>query len=305
MGTPEFAVPSLQFLIHTQEVVGVVTQPDRPAGRGRRLQPPPVKVIAEQASLPIYQPNSMKTMESSFQISEWQPELIVVAAYGQILRAHMLELPARGCLNIHASLLPRWRGASPIQHAILAGDEQTGISLMQMDESMDTGPVFATLRLPIEDEDNAATLHDKLAQAGADILAAHLEAILAGRLVPIPQDDALATYAPLIKKTDGEIDWHGDSLRLDRHVRAMTPWPGAFTFWKGKRLKILAARPLTNRRLPDGPPGRIVLHDDLIIVLGTSGGLQLLTVQLAGKSAMPVDNFVRGQPDIVGDILGK
>jgi methionyl-tRNA formyltransferase len=170
MGTPDFAVPSLQKLIETQKVVGVITQPDRPAGRGRQPQPPPVKVTAVNANIPIYQPKSLRREEAAAPLRDWQPDVIIVAAFGQILRPHVLDLPPLGCLNVHASLLPRWRGASPIQHAILAGDAETGVSLMKMDVGLDTGPVYVMRAIPIEAEETAVTLHDKLAQLGADMV---------------------------------------------------------------------------------------------------------------------------------------
>jgi methionyl-tRNA formyltransferase len=190
MGTPEFAVPALRGLMSRQEVVGVVTQPDRPAGRGRQVKPPPVKVIAQEAGLPVYQPKSLRGEEAAGPLREWAPELIVVAAFGQILRPHVLELPVHGCLNVHASLLPRWRGAAPIQHAILAGDIETGISLMQMDEGLDTGPVYARKSLAIGMDETASTLHDRLAELGAELLGEKLEAIVTGRLAAEAQDDA-------------------------------------------------------------------------------------------------------------------
>src|SRR5690606_15329008 len=194
MGTPEFAVPALQKLLETQRVVGVVTQPDRPAGRGKQLRPSPVKAIAAAAGIPLYQPASLRKPETAAPLHEWRPDAIIVAAFGQILRPHILQLPPLGCYNVHASLLPRWRGASPIQHAILAGDTQTGISLMAMDEGLDTGPVFVREALPIELHDTAETLHDRLAQLGADMLERYLDDILAGRIQATPQDDSQATY---------------------------------------------------------------------------------------------------------------
>jgi methionyl-tRNA formyltransferase len=296
MGTPGFAVPVLQTLIRCGQLVGVVTQPDRPAGRGQQLQPPPVKVAAQAANLPVYQPKSLRSEEAAIPLREWQPDLIVVAAFGQILRPHVLDLPPYGCLNIHASLLPRWRGASPIQHAILAGDHETGISLMRMDVGMDTGPVYVQQAIPIHPDETAATLHDRLAQLGADMLSEHLDDILAGRLLAQPQDDSQATYAPLIKKEAGQINWQQPAVILDRLIRAMTPWPGAFTTWQGKMLKILRAAPVLTNGLPAGQPGEVLSGG---LVLTGDGSLQLLEVQLEGKKATPLADFLRGRPDFV------
>ncbi|MCI0398936.1 MAG: methionyl-tRNA formyltransferase [Chloroflexi bacterium] len=304
MGTPEFAVPALQKLIEMQQVVGVVTQPDRPAGRGRQLQPPPVKVAAEAASIPVYQPVSLRREEAAAPLAAWQPEMIVVAAFGQILRPHVLNLPPRGCLNVHASLLPRWRGASPIQHAILAGDAETGISLMQMDVGLDTGPVYVQQAIPIQPDETTATLHDRLAALGGEMLGQYLAGILAGRLIPTPQNDAQATYAPLIKKEAGQIDWTQSGTQIDRHVRAMTPWPGAFTTWQGKMLKVLAAAPLLDTRLPNGPAGQVEAYRDGVVILAGEGGLLLQTIQLAGKRAVSIEEFLRGRPDFIGSQLG-
>lgn len=303
MGTPEFAVPSLQKLIQTQAVVGVVTQPDRPAGRGRQLRPSPVKTAAENAGIPLYQPKSLRSEESAAPLRNWQPDVIVVAAFGQILRPHVLNLPVHGCINVHASLLPRWRGASPIQHALMAGDQETGITLMRMDEGLDTGPMYCQESLPIFPDDTAATLHDRLAELGANLLGRHLDGIISGQIEADPQDDALATYAPLIKKEAGQLDWQRSSDELDRHVRAMTPWPGAFTTWQGHPVKILACQP-TVETLSSGRPGQIFTRKDAVLVQTGDGSLRLDSLQLAGKKAMNVADFIHGRPDFVGAILG-
>jgi len=303
MGTPDFAVPCLTTLIETQTVVGVVTQPDKPAGRGNRLRPSPVKVVAEAAGIPVYQPKTLRKEEAAAPLREWQPDLIVVAAFGQILRPHVLYLPPRGSLNVHASLLPRWRGASPIQHAILAGDETTGVTLMQMDEGLDTGAMYIQESLNIDPRETAATLHDRLAELGAGMLSRHLEDILDGRLSPVPQDDVGFTYAPMIRKEAGEIDWRQDADSLDRHVRAMTPWPGAFTWWSGVPLKVLSARRLDS--LPPGIPGQVVGVPDGVAVATESGGLLLGTIQAPGKRATAAEDFVRGHPELIGSVLGR
>jgi methionyl-tRNA formyltransferase len=305
----------LQTLIRRGQVVGVVTQPDRPAGRGQQLHPPPVKVTAEAANLPVYQPKSLRSEEAAAPLRDWQPDLIVVAAFGQILRPHVLDLPPYGCLNIHASLLPRWRGASPIQHAILAGDRETGVSLMRMDVGMDTGPVYVQQAIPIHADETAATLHDSLSQLGAGMLDQYLDEILAGRLQAQPQEDNQATYAPLIKKEAGQINWQQPAAVLDRLIRAMTPWPGAFTTWQGKMLKVLRAVSIggTQGNLPSqgegrnsgelkraGEPGEVLVGG---VVRTGDGGLQLLEVQLEGKKATPIADFLRGRPELVGGRL--
>ncbi len=304
MGTPEFAVPCLTALIETQTVVGVVTQPDKPAGRGHKLRPSPVKVVAEAAGIPVYQPRSLRQEAAAEPLRQWRPDLIVVAAFGQILRPHVLALPPKGCLNVHASLLPRWRGASPIQHAILAGDATTGVTLMRMDEGLDTGDMYTQESLIIDPRETAATLHDRLAELGAEMLRHRLDAILDGRLNPIPQDEASSTYAPMIRKEDGAIDWRRDAATLDRHVRAMTPWPGAFTTWAGETLKVVAARSAVERPVTDRP-GAVMWAAGGVAVATGEGVLLLEAVQLPGKRVTAADDFVRGRPDFIGAMLGQ
>lgn len=303
MGTPDFAVPGLKTLIETQTVVGVVTQPDRPAGRGQQLRPSPVKQMAEAAGIPVYQPKSLRSEEAAAPLRDWAPDMIVVAAFGQILRPHVLDLPPHGCLNVHASLLPRWRGASPIQHALMAGDAETGVCLMQMDPGLDTGPVYVCRSTPITAQDTAATLHDRLAQSGADLLAEYLDEIINGRLHSTPQDDALSTYAPMIQKEDGRLDWSQPADALDRRIRALTPWPGAFTTWAGETLKILAAEPAPGQK--PGEVGQVTAENGSVIVCTGSAGLRLRQVQLAGKRAMEMAEFLRGRPDFAGSRLGE
>ena len=302
MGTPEFAVPCLNVLIETQQVVGVVTQPDRPAGRGNRLRPSPVKLAAEAAGIPVYQPRSLKKDEAAEPLRAWQPDVIVVAAFGQILRSHVLYLPPRGSLNVHASLLPRWRGAAPIQHALLAGDALTGITLMQMDEGLDTGPMLVQESLVIDPRETAATLHDRLAALGADMLRRWLDHILAGHVSPTAQDEAAMTYAAMIDKAAGAIDWARDAATIDRLVRAMTPWPGAFTQWAGEPLKITQARPLAGPS--GGHPGRVTWESEGVVVATGEGLLLLDEVQPPGKRPMPAADFARGRADFIGTVLG-
>ena len=300
MGTPDFAVPSLLALLEIANVVGVVTQPDRPAGRGRSLRPSPVKVAAEAAGVAVYQPASLRREEAAEPLRAWQPDVIVVAAFGQILRPHVLALPPHGCVNVHASLLPRWRGASPIQHAILAGDAESGVSLMQMERGLDTGPVFVQEAVPLLPTETATTLHDKLAALGADMVRRHLVDIVNGRLSHTPQDDALATYAPMIAKENGRLDWHDSCQQLDRQLRAMNPWPGAFTSWQGELFKVVAAVPVMDEG-ETAVPGQVLAGG---IVQTGSGQIALQQVQPAGKRVMNIDDFLRGNPHFVGEILG-
>jgi len=305
MGTPEFAVPSLEAVAREHQVVGVVTQPDRPAGRGRRLVAPPVKEAAEALGLEVFQPPTLRRPEAVDRLRAWQPDLVVVAAFGQILRPEVLAIPPHGCLNVHASLLPRYRGAAPIPAAILAGDERTGVTIMRMDEGLDTGPMLAQADWPIGPEDTTGSLTRDLARLGASLLVEVLPAWLAGRIAPRPQDDSQATYCRTLKKEDGLLDWTLTAAYLDRQVRACDPWPGAYTTWEGQRVKILKARPLPGRRCPGGAgPGRVVDLAPGIGVVTGEGVLELLEVQLAGKSALDVHAFAQGRRDFVGSTLG-
>ncbi|HFD39382.1 MAG TPA: methionyl-tRNA formyltransferase [Anaerolineae bacterium] len=303
MGTPSFAVPSLRALAAHHRVVGVVTQPDRRAGRGRRLVLPPVKEAALELGLPVFQPPTLRTAEAVQRLAAWQPEVIVVAAFGQILRPPVLELPPHGCLNVHASLLPRWRGASPVAAAILAGETVTGVSLMLMDEGMDSGPILAQWACPIAPEDTTGTLTGRLAEMGAQLLIETLPGWLEGGVQAQPQDDEQATYCRLLRKEDGRLDWSRPAAYLERQVRACDPWPGAFTTWQGRRLKVLRAR-LRPEVQAKGPPGRVVdLSPGLGVVAG-QGVLELVEVQLAGKKPLPAEAFARGQKRLIGSVLG-
>jgi methionyl-tRNA formyltransferase len=317
MGSPGFAVPSLEGLLHAgHEVVLVLAQPDRPAGRGRQPTSPPVAAFARERGLPLFQPPTLKPPEAFQRVREAAPDVIVVAAYGLILRREVLELPPLGCLNVHASLLPRHRGAAPISAAILAGDAETGICLMQMEAGLDTGPVVASAGTPISSADDTPTLTDRLALLGRDLLVETLPRWAAGEIVPTPQDDSLATYAPKITREDARLDWSLSAAELDRRVRAYRGWPDAFTTWQGKQLKVLAARPLTPQPpLPlgegwgEGVPGRVVLAPDgtgqrPAVVTG-DGILLLDTVALEGKRPADGADFVRGYRAFVGADLGN
>jgi methionyl-tRNA formyltransferase len=305
MGTPEFAVPTLHALIESSQynVVGVVTQPDRPAGRGRSLRPSPIKIAALEASIPIFQPPTLRTPEAFAQLETRQPDLIVVAAFGQILRQNVLDLPTFGCINVHASLLPRWRGAAPIQAAIRAGDTDSGITIMIMDAGLDTGPMLSHRTIQINADDTGQSLHDRLAEIGGPLLLKTLSAYLEGSLTPRPQpdDDSLITYANQIRKEDGQIEWTSSAAEIDRLVRAFTPWPGTFTYWDGKLLKILSGTFAAGRVAP----GQVVATEHGFAV-GTSSGMYIPeAVQLAGKKAVSAADFVRGNNAIIGTSLGQ
>lgn len=294
MGSPEFALPTLKKLTEHYSVVGVVTQPDRPAGRGREMKPPPVKLLAESIGLPVIQPSRLREPEAIEQLRAWAPDLIVVAAFGQILRQEVLDLPPYGCVNVHASLLPRWRGAAPINAAILHGDEQTGVTIMCMDAGLDTGPILSQQAIPIEPDDTAATLGEKLARLGADLLIETLPPYLEGELQPQPQDDSLATYAPMLKKEDGWLDFRRPAAMLARQVRAYHPWPGAFyEGWPGGHLKVLRASSVLDAHLQLNP-GERAIYQGLPAVHAADGLLILEEVQPAGKKAMSGKTFLLG-----------
>lgn len=294
MGSPDFALPSLNALIQNYYVTGVVTQPDKPAGRGRSLKPPPVKTLANQNNIPVIQPVSLKEPETLVQLQAWNPDIIVVAAFGQILRSPVLNLPPYGCINVHASLLPRWRGAAPIQAAILNGDEQTGVTIMIIDPGLDTGPILSQRAIAITEEHTAGTLSPILADLGAQLLIETLPDYLSGELKPQPQDETRMTYAPMLKKADGELDFNKPAEYLERFVRAYNPWPGAFTSLGAGRMKVHRAHDVDS-----ASPGvgiRIIHNGQPAI--GTAQGILVLDeVQPAGKKAMPGDVFLRGARD--------
>jgi methionyl-tRNA formyltransferase len=293
MGSPEFSLPSLRALAAACNVVGVVTQPDRPAGRGKQLTPPPVKMLAQELGIPVIQPRRLRAPEALAQLRSWAPEMIVVAAFGQILRPEVLDLPSHGCINVHASLLPRWRGASPIQAAILHGDQQTGVTIMHMDTGLDTGPILSQRAIPIADDDTAGTLSEKLADFGAKLLIETLPKYLAGELNPQPQPDESVTTASMLTKADGQLDLAQSAEALARKVRAFNPWPGAFIIWKGQALKIHRAHAAPGNR----PAGRRTVHAGLPAIAADDGLLVLDEVQPAGKKPMSGAEFLRGTRD--------
>jgi methionyl-tRNA formyltransferase len=304
MGTPEFAVPVLEALVGQYQVVAVVTQPDRAAGRGRRAKFSPVKKTALAHDLPLLQPSSLRRPETIAELKELAPDVIVVAAFGQILPPEVLTIPPHGCLNVHASLLPRYRGAAPIAAAILAREEQTGVTFMLMDEGMDTGPILTQAECKIEPQDTTGSLSVRLAHLGADLLTETLPRWLEGQIAPQPQDDSLATYCQMITKKEGLLDWSLSATDLWLRVRAYHPWPGTYTYWRGKRLRILRARPVTMSPSSEEAGQVIRLDDGAAVVTGTEA-LLLEEVQLAGKRAMTAQEFVRGQRDFIGSVLGS
>ena len=290
MGSPDFALPTLASLEKHFSVVGVFTQPDRPAGRGRVLTSPPVKQLAAQLGIDVIQPAKLREPEAQEALKTWSPDLVVVAAFGQILRASVLELPRYGCVNVHASLLPRWRGAAPIQAAILHGDAETGVTIMKMDAGIDTGAILSQRALSIRPEDTAGSLSSRLAEEGANLLVETLPGYLAGGLTPIAQDETRATYASMLTKEQGELDFSKPAEALERQVRAFQPWPGAYAFFQGEMLKVLRAH-------VDGSvavPSQRSIIQNLPAVGTTSGWLVLDEVQPAGKRPMSGDVFLRG-----------
>ena len=303
-GTPDFAVPALKALIENDRwrPLAVLTQPDRPSGRGRKLKFGPVKQVATDAGIEVLQPTSLKPPESQDMLARLKPDLLVTAAYGLLLPPNVLEIPKHGCWNLHASLLPRWRGASPINQAILHGDDETGISLMQMDEGLDTGPVLMSRSTAIAAEETAGELHDRLAGLAAELLVAALESLEGGKLPePVAQDDALATHAPLINKSDARLDWHQPAEQLARMVRAYHPWPVAFAELEGMDFRIHRARAVSDI---NASPGSLVRHHDnsysnrdAIVVACGSGALEILELQAPGRKRVTARDWLNSHPD--------
>nr|WP_320115109.1 methionyl-tRNA formyltransferase [uncultured Desulfuromonas sp.] len=303
MGTPDFALDTLQGLIESGvQMVGVYTQPDRPKGRGKKLAAPPVKELALQHEIPVFQPQKLRDEEAVKQLRSLSPDLIVVVAYGQILPQAVLDIPKYGCINVHASLLPRHRGAAPINKAIIDGDPMTGVTTMMMDIGLDTGDMLVKKSLPIHPEETAGQLHDRLAPLGREAMEETLARLCAGTLVREKQDDNLSTYASMMKKEDGLIDWSRDARQIHNLVRGLDPWPSAYTLLDGQTLKVAKTRCVDGQ----GEPGQVLeANGDTVIVACGQGALQLGALQLPGKKMLCAADFLRGRGLEKGTRLGS
>ena len=302
MGTPDFACPTLQKLIERGDtIVAVVTQPDRPKGRGQRLMPPPVKELAEKHGIPVYQPLKVRDPDFVDIIRGLKPDVIVVVAFGQILPKSLLEIPQHGCINVHASLLPRYRGAAPLNRCIINGEAETGVTTMLMDVGLDTGDMLLTQGTPLDENEDIVSLHDRMASLGADLLAETLDRLASGGIVPQPQDNAASCYAPMLKKEDGIINWHADARTIHNQVRGLAVWPGACTLINGQVLKIFRTRVGNG----SGAPGTVLqATKDTFEVACQSGSLFLQELQLSGKKRLDSASFLAGYPVSEGTLLG-
>lgn len=304
MGTPDFAVGALEALVEAgHEIAAVVTQPDKPKGRGKEMQQTPVKACALKHGIEVFQPVKIKEAEAVEVLRSYRAELFVVAAFGQILSKEILEMPQYGCVNIHASLLPKYRGAAPIQWAILEGEKETGVTIMQMNEGLDTGDMLTKVVVPIEDKDTGESLFEKLAEAGAKLLIETIPMIEAGTITPVPQEDSLSTYAKMIKKEMGRIDWQKDAVVLERLVRGMNCWPSAYTYFQKKTLKVWEA--YVEAQEKEAAPGTITEVTKNAIKVQTGKDLLVLKqIQAEGKKRMSVEAFLLGNHVEVGTVLG-
>jgi methionyl-tRNA formyltransferase len=303
MGTPEFACPTLRTLIERgEQVVAVVTQPDRPKGRGQQTLPPPVKVLALEHGIPVMQPVKVRHPDAIEEIRALKPDLIVVIAFGQILPKALLEIPGTGCINVHASLLPRYRGAAPLNWCIINGETETGVTTMLMDVGLDTGDMLLKRTTAIDPDEDTSSLHDRLSLIGAELLAETIDLAAQGRLVPEQQDDALTCYAPMLKKEDGLIDWTKDAPGIKNLVRGMTPWPGAFSYLDDKLLKVYRVQSASGT----GAPGEVLAvgRDGIEIACG-EGSVIIFELQLEGKKRLPAAEFLAGCKLEPGMLLGK
>ncbi|MBI5841398.1 MAG: methionyl-tRNA formyltransferase [Chloroflexi bacterium] len=290
MGSPDFSLPGLRALAGAYEVVGVVTQPDRPSGRGRGLKAPPVKTLALELNIPVIQPEKLREPTAMDQLRAWSPDAIVVAAFGQILKKDVLDLPRFGCINVHASLLPRWRGAAPINAAILHGDEETGVTIMKMDVGLDTGPMLSQKSIRLTRDDTAGSVFESLSTLGADLLIETLPDYFSGKLQPVPQPEEGVTYAPMMKKEEGRLDFTRPAEELERRVRAFNPWPGTFMDFDGGILKVHRA----HEEAGNESAGRRLVWRNQPAVGAGSGVLILDEVQPAGKKSMDGKSFLSG-----------
>jgi len=305
MGTPDFAVGALEALVKAgHEITAVVTQPDKPKGRSGVLQFPPVKKCAVSHNIPVFQPKKIKTPENIEELKKYPADIYIVAAFGQILSQDILDIPEYGCLNIHASLLPKYRGASPIQRVIIDGEKKTGVTIMQMDAGLDTGDMLYRKEVDISDEDTFETLHDKLMAAGGEAITEALELLEKGELIPEKQDDSVSCYASRIGKEMGELDFNRTAAELDRLVRGMNPWPSAYTYFRGKQLKIWKAKPSFDRTQAE--PGSITgITKDFIEVSTKEGTLLIYELQLEGRKRMSTHDFLLGIKPETGEKLGR
>lgn len=303
MGTPDFSVPALQALIEAgHEVAAVVTQPDKPKGRGKEMQMTPVKAEAVKHGIPVYQPQKVKTPEFVQILKELAPEAIVVVAFGQILSREILEIPPYGCVNIHASLLPKYRGAAPIQWAVIDGEKETGVTTMLMDQGLDTGDILETTVIPIDEKETGGSLFDKLSQAGGALILSTLEKLKEGTAVRTPQDHTASTYAKMLDKKLGDIDWTMDAEAIERLIRGLNPWPSAYTRWNGKTLKLWSAQVCETE---GARPGEVLEAEGDSLVIACGGqSLRILELQLEGKKRMDTAAFLRGCQIGAGDCLG-
>jgi methionyl-tRNA formyltransferase len=300
-GSPDFAVPCLEAVHDISEIAVVISQPDRPAGRGLAMRPPAVKKRALELGLEVWQPRKVRTAEFAEKLRALNADVAVVVAYGRILPRAVLDAPRTGCVNVHASLLPRWRGAAPIQWSIVHGDEETGVTLMQVDERMDAGPILATTSTPIAPDDDAVTLSERLSKMGAELLREQLANYVAGDLTPQPQDDDAATMAPLLKKEHGRIDWNKPARAVHNHIRGMNPWPGAHTVLGERRIKV--HRTLATTLDPEGAaPGQVIALDpEGILVACAEGTLEIQELQESGRKRVDARAFATGRGVTVGD----
>lgn len=306
MGTPQFAVPSLEALVYQgHQVRAVVTQPDRPKGRGKKLASSPVKESAVAHQLEVLQPERAWDDHFCERVRKMKPDLIIVVAFGQILKRNLLIIPEQGTINIHASLLPKYRGAAPIQWAILNNESKTGLTVMRMDEGLDTGPILFQREVPILQDETAGQLHDRLSQLAGDVIIKALARMAKTQVEEIPQDDSLATYAPKIERSDSLVDWKQPAMRISCHIRALDPKPGAYTLLKGKQIKLFSSTVVEKGGL-DGVPGRVVRNTRETIHVDTGQGMiGIREIQYPGKKRLPISDFLRGFPLPEGTVFGK
>jgi methionyl-tRNA formyltransferase len=307
MGTPEFACPTLQKLLDRgDEVIAVVTQPDRPKGRGQKTVPTPVKELAEKNGIPVLQPLKVRAPEFIETLKRMNPDLIVVVAFGRILPKALLDIPKFGCINVHASLLPRYRGAAPLNWCIINGETETGVTTMLMDEGLDTGAMLLKKTTPIDPEEDTSSLHDRLSVLGAETLSETLDLLAAGKLIPEKQDDSLSCYAPILKKEHGLIDWNSTARAIRNMVRGMSPWPGAFTRLDGKLIKIYKVRSDNTKCGDVDTPGTVLKADRYGIEVACGGGSVIIDeLQLEGRKRLPAGEFLAGYKIAPGTILGN